>query len=166
MNRARDFLAGMEEKTAFRACVFAVILVLMAATMFLLNVHTPLQMDDYDYSFSWSTGKPLAGVADVLASQAAHYRLWGGRSVVHTLAQLFLYWGKGVFNIANTAAYMLLVIELYALPSRRADGFAGRFCWSSTRRCSRWFRSSARSFCGWTARATICGARRWRFCRC
>ena len=68
MNRARDFLAGIEEKTAFRACVFAAILVLMAATMFLLNVHTPLQMDDYDYSFSWSTGKPLAGVADVLAS--------------------------------------------------------------------------------------------------
>ena len=120
MNRARDFLAGMEEKTAFRACVFAAILVLMAATMFLLNVHTPLQMDDYDYSFSWSTGKPLAGVADVLASQAAHYRLWGGRSVVHTLAQLFLYWGKGVFNIANTAAYMLLVLELYALT--RAGG--------------------------------------------
>ena len=49
MNCARDFLAGMEEKTAFRACVFAAILVLMAATMFLLNVHTPLQMDDYDF---------------------------------------------------------------------------------------------------------------------
>ncbi|MFR5795459.1 MAG: hypothetical protein ACLUI3_07830 [Christensenellales bacterium] len=29
-----DFLAGMEEKTTFRACVFAAILVLMAATMF------------------------------------------------------------------------------------------------------------------------------------
>ena len=126
MNRARDFLAGMEEKTAFRACVFAAILVLMAATMFLLNVHTPLQMDDYDYSFSWSTGKPLAGVADVLASQAAHYRLWGGRSVVHTLAQLFLYWGKGVFNIANTAAYMLLVLELYTLAKPKGR----RFCWT------------------------------------
>ena len=126
MNRARDFLAGMEERTAFRACVFAAILVLMAATMFLLNVHTPLQMDDYDYSFSWSTGKPLAGVADVLASQAAHYRLWGGRSVVHTLAQLFLYWGKGVFNIANTAAYMLLVLELYALAKPKGR----RFCWT------------------------------------
>lgn len=126
MNRARDFLAGMEEKTAFRACVFAAILALMAATMFLLNVHTPLQMDDYDYSFSWSTGKPLAGVADVLASQAAHYRLWGGRSVVHTLAQLFLYWGKGVFNIANTAAYMLLVLELYTLAKPKGR----RFCWT------------------------------------
>ncbi|MFR6027311.1 MAG: DUF6056 family protein [Christensenellales bacterium] len=42
-------------------------------------------------------GKPLAGVADVLASQAAHYRLWGGRSVVHTLAALPLL-GKGRFQ--------------------------------------------------------------------
>ena len=87
MNRARDFLAGMEEKTAFRACVFAAILVLMAATLFLLNTHTPLQMDDYDYSFSW---------------------------------------GKGVFNIANTAAYMLLVLELYALAKPKGR----RFCWT------------------------------------
>ena len=52
MNRARDFLAGMEEKTAFRACVFAAILVLMAATMFLLNVHTPLQMAMPIYRFT------------------------------------------------------------------------------------------------------------------
>ena len=79
MNRTRQFLARLEEKTAFRACVFAAILALTAGTLFLLNLHTPLQMDDYDYSFSWSTGKPLAGVADVLASQKAHYRLWGGR---------------------------------------------------------------------------------------
>ena len=125
MNRARQFLARLEEKTAFRACVFAAILALMAGTLFLLNLHTPLQMDDYDYSFSWSTGKPLAGVADVLASQKAHYRLWGGRSVVHTLAQLFLYWGKDVFNIANTAMYVLFVLELYTLAKPKGR----RFCW-------------------------------------
>ena len=125
MNRARQFLARLEGKTAFRACIFAVILALMAGTLFLLNLHTPLQMDDYDYSFSWSTGKPLAGVADVLASQKAHYRLWGGRSIVHTLAQLFLYWGKDVFNIANTAMYVLFVLELYMLAKPKGR----RFCW-------------------------------------
>lgn len=125
MNRVKRFFARLEEKMVFRACVFAALLMLIAGTMFLLNAHTPLQMDDYDYAFSWSTGKPLSGVADVLASQAAHYRLWGGRSVVHTLTQLFLYAGKGAFNVANTAMYVLLVLELYALvrPKDR------RFCW-------------------------------------
>ncbi|MFR5795458.1 MAG: DUF6056 family protein [Christensenellales bacterium] len=67
-------------------------------------MHTPLQMDDYDYSFSWSTGKPLAGVADVLASQAAHYRPGAGAAWFTRWAALPLL-GKGVFNIANTAAY-------------------------------------------------------------
>lgn len=125
MTRVRQILARLEEKTAFRACVFAVLLMLMAGTMLLLNAHTPLQMDDYDYSFSWSTGKPLSGVADVLASQAAHYRLWGGRSVVHALAQLFLYAGKGIFNVANTAMYVLFVLELYVLAKPKGR----RFCW-------------------------------------
>lgn len=125
MNRVKRFFARLEEKMVFRACVFAALLMLIAGTMFLLNAHTPLQMDDYDYAFSWSTGKPLSGVADVLASQAAHYRLWGGRSVVHTLTQLFLYAGKGAFNVANTAMYVLLVLELYALVRPKGR----RFCW-------------------------------------
>lgn len=128
MNRVKRFFARLEEKMVFRACVFAALLMLIAGTMFLLNAHTPLQMDDYDYAFSWSTGKPLSGVADVLASQAAHYRLWGGRSVVHTLTQLFLYAGKGAFNVANTAMYVLLVLELYALVRPKGR----RFCWPGT----------------------------------
>ena len=77
------------------------LLAVIGVTMFLLNAHTPLMMDDYDYSFSWSTGERLSGVSDILASQAVHYRIWGGRSVVHFLAQLFLYLGKPVFNAAN-----------------------------------------------------------------
>ena len=125
MTAVRRFLTRLEEKTAFRALIFAGLLALIAATMFLLNSHTPLQMDDYDYSISWATGKPVSGPADIIASQAAHYRLWGGRSVVHALAQLFLYMGKGVFNIANTAMYVLLLLEIYVLAKPKEK----RFCW-------------------------------------
>lgn len=100
---------------ALLACVFVLLL--------LLNVHTPLMMDDYDYSFSWSTGERLAGVADILASQAAHYRLWGGRSVTHFLAQLFLYLGKPVFNVCNAAMYCLLLLETGALAGKKGKRF-------------------------------------------
>ncbi len=110
----------MSGARAQRAC-FALLLALIGVSMFLLNCHMPLMMDDYDYSFSWSTGERLAGVGDVLASQAAHYRLWGGRSVVHALAQLFLYWGEGVFNVANALMYLVLLLEICALAGRR-DG--------------------------------------------
>lgn len=126
MTAVRRFLTRLEKQTAVRALIFAGLLVLIAATMFALNAHTPLQMDDYDYSISWATGKPVSGLADVIASQAAHYRLWGGRSVVHALAQMFLYMGKGVFNIANTVMYLLLLLEIYALAKPRGK----RFCWT------------------------------------
>ena len=110
--------------TRARQGLFALILLAILAQMLVLNAHTPLMMDDYDYSFSWSTGERIDGIADVLASQAAHYRLWGGRSVVHALAQLFLWLGKPVFNIANAVMYVLLLMELLALSGcgwRRAD---------------------------------------------
>ena len=95
------------------------LLAVIGVTMFLLNAHTPLMMDDYDYSFSWSTGERLSGVSDILASQAVHYRIWGGRSVVHFLAQLFLYLGKPVFNAANVLMYLLLLLEIVYLGGKR-----------------------------------------------
>ena len=106
--------------------VLALVLTLIGMLMLLLNLHTPLMMDDYDYSFSWATGERLAGLGDIAASQAAHYRLWGGRSVVHFLAQLFLYLGKPVFNLMNTAMYLLLLLEMTMLAGKRGQGLDGR----------------------------------------
>lgn len=109
----------MEAGAPARRALFLLVLLLTGFILYGLNLHTPLMMDDYDYSFSWKTGKPLAGIADVLASQAEHYRIWGGRSVVHTLAQLFLLWGKPVFNVANTGMFLVLLLEIYALARSR-----------------------------------------------
>ena len=136
--RVRRALSRLEADVRFRAVAFAALLALIGATMFLLNAHTPLLMDDYDYRISWSTGQPVSGLADVIASQAAHYRLWGGRSVVHAIAQLFLQGDKAVFNAANALAYLFLLLELYALAKPRGRGLswtlllaahAALFCW-------------------------------------
>ena len=116
---ARAWLGRMETREGVRRAIFLLLLALISGVMLLLNVHTPLMMDDYDYSFSWSTGERIAGLADIVASQTAHYRLWGGRSVVHALAQLFLSMDKRVFDVANTLMYLLLLLELYALARPR-----------------------------------------------
>ncbi len=105
--------------------IFVLLLAMIAGTMLYLNHHTPLQMDDYDYSISWATGKPVSGFFDVIASQIEHYNLWGGRSIVHALAQIFLYWGKAVFNVLNTGMYVLLLLEIYALSKPREKAY----CW-------------------------------------
>lgn len=116
MTAAGESTGRRRERDAIgRRAAFLLALAGIGWLMFVLNSHTPLMMDDYDYSFSWATGGCLAGLGDIVASQAAHYRLWGGRSVVHFLAQLFLYLGKPAFNAANTVAYLLLLLEICAL---------------------------------------------------
>ena len=122
---ARAGLERLEAREGVRRAIFLLLLALIGCVMLLLNAHTPLMMDDFDYSFSWSTGERVSGLADVIASQAVHYRLWGGRSVVHTLAQLFLSMDKRVFDVANTLMYLLLLLEMYALA--RPQG--RRWCW-------------------------------------
>lgn len=123
--RVKEMLEDVEGHARVRMVLFFAQLLLIGAVMFLLNMHTPLMMDDYDYSFSWATGERISGLSDVLASQAAHYRLWGGRSVVHAIAQVFLSLDKALFNAANTLMYLLLLLEIYALARPK-----GRtWCW-------------------------------------
>jgi hypothetical protein len=91
---------------------------------FILNTLTPLSFgDDYVYSFIWeghSIYEPLSENAvrvssfkDLYDSQVLHYFTWSGRFVSHTLAQLFLWTGKGVFNVCNALVFILLVAEIY-----------------------------------------------------
>ena len=115
MQKMRDRRSAPRPRTALRYALTLVVMVLIAVTIYLLNLRTPLMLDDYDYSFSWATGRPVESIPDVLKSQAAHYRLWGGRAVVHTFVQIFLLLGKSVFNYANTAMYLLLLIEIGTL---------------------------------------------------
>lgn len=114
-SRAKRFLENVEGHARVRMVLFFAALLLIGGVMLLLNIHTPLMMDDYDYSFSWSTGERISGPMDIIASQAAHYSLWGGRSVVHGIAQAFLATDKMAFNIANTLMYLLLLLEIYAI---------------------------------------------------
>ena len=116
----------MKDKRWSGKAALGLTLAAIGCLMLLLNVHTPLMMDDYDYSFSWATGGRIAGVTDILASQWAHYAMWGGRSVTHFLAQLFLYLGKPVFNIANTLMYLGLLLEISLLGGRKGEGIDWR----------------------------------------
>ncbi len=122
--RAEEGLARIERGAFGRGVVFGLLLAMIGATMYLLNVHTPLMLDDYDFMISWATGERLSGLADILASQRAYYVGWGGR-FVQSFTQLSLYLGKPVFCVANTLMYLLLLLEIYGIarPKRR-------FCWT------------------------------------
>jgi len=124
LDAVSGLLSRLEGSERFRAAVFFVLMLCIGVSMYLLNVHTPVMLDDFDYAISWSTGEVLSGIADVIASQVVHYNTWGGR-LVQTFSQLFMYWGDAVFNVVNTIVYLLLLLEIYAIarPKRR-------FCWT------------------------------------
>ena len=99
-----------------------VILLFLFSLMWFLNLCTPLIYDDYVYSFVWqdnAMGVALSEPAnrvnsftDLVYSQWKHYFSWGGRTVAHFLAQLFLWAGKDLFNLLNAGCFILLLLEI------------------------------------------------------
>lgn len=104
----------MENKTARWGIIVG--LAAIAAAFYALNVLTCLYADDfsYTYTFAVTEGKyRISNLYELFLSQRNHYLVMNGRTVVHTLAQLFLMWGKPVFNVLNTAAFMVLGCLIY-----------------------------------------------------
>lgn len=77
----------------------------------LFNFLTPLLTDDFGYSFG-KDGR-IQNIVDIVIYQKWHYFNWGGRTVAHFIAQIFLILPKWVFNICNSLVYVALVYLIY-----------------------------------------------------
>ena len=80
--------------------------------MLVLNFLTPILADDYSYSLALDNTK-INSLMDIVDYQIWHYFNWGGRSIAHTIAQIFLLFPKWIFNIINSLAYLALVYLIY-----------------------------------------------------
>lgn len=89
-----------------------IFLVLIFASMLILNFLTPLLADDYSYGLNLNE-KRIASIMDIFDYQVWHYFNWGGRTVAHTLAQILLVFPKAVFNILNSFIYTALIYLIY-----------------------------------------------------
>lgn len=87
--------------------------------MFVLNFLTPLIADDFSYSFG-ADGR-IKNLYDIYNKQVDHYFTWGGRTVAHTIAQIFLLFPKIIFSIANTFAYVLLIYLIYRIVRGKSE---------------------------------------------
>lgn len=83
----------------------AVAFVAIAAFLSYMNYLTPLFADDFSYSVSFATKKPLASVYDLYQSQYLHYFTTNGRIPIHAMAQVLLWIGKPVLNVINGAVF-------------------------------------------------------------
>lgn len=89
-------------------------------SMLILNMVTPLIMDDYNYTFGLD-GR-INSILDIINYQQWFYFNWGGRNVAHFIAQFFLMNDKILFNIINPAIYTLMVYLIYNLIKENKKG--------------------------------------------
>lgn len=119
-------------RTFFKKYGLWAVLSLVAVVFYVFNCFTPLAYDDYSYMYSFADGDRIDAFSDILESLQAHYFVQNGRIVNHFFAHLFLWLGKGWFNIINTLAFVLLGTLVYwhsfgSYKNIRLDGFMAIF---------------------------------------
>ena len=111
--------------------------------MFWCNCLDPMVGDDYLYSyiigdntifyrFDPAAAVPISSLSDIIVSQWNHYMLWGGRTVAHCLVQFFVWQGEILFDIANAAVFVVLVMEIHWIIDRgrvSLDFIPSRLVW-------------------------------------
>lgn len=94
--------------------VFSAALIALALLAFFsLNLLTRVMRDDWSYTFNFVTKDRIRSFGSIFQSLGIHYTNVNGRLPVHFFAHLFLWLGKGVFNVLNALAFALLVTLAY-----------------------------------------------------
>ncbi len=98
-----------------KSCLWVAVATLLAvaAVVCSLSLHIVWYGDAFRYRFSFATGEPIGGLADIAVSQYAHFFCQNGRIVAHALAQVFCgLAGQTAFAVCNALAYICLILLL------------------------------------------------------
>ncbi len=94
-------LASKKSLVLYIVCTFLFFLI--------LNILTPLCLDDYQYMYSWSDNSKITSVSQIFSSMYAHGQVMNGRIFCHFWVQFFLLLPKMIFNFLNAGAFTLLM---------------------------------------------------------
>ena len=115
MNKKRSFPRGIPSWIAVWASLFFIVL--------FCNILTDYCVDDFTYLFSLATKERITSFFQIFPSLVAHAEKMNGRLTAHFFTHLFLLLPKSIFDIANTAAFILqiiLVIKIGQKAKKRA----------------------------------------------
>lgn len=97
--------------------ILGVSILVTSVLIFNMNYIFPAYLDDWEYSFIF--GDPTSGritnVMEIFRSQYNHYFMWGGRNVVHFIAQFMLMFPPVAQDVINSLGYMLLLLTIYQI---------------------------------------------------
>lgn len=81
-----------------------------------MNYYTPWTVDDYGYHLNFATRELLDSFSSIVESMQYHYHFINGRLIPHSIVQLLaLYVGKPIFNVLNSAVFVLLGLLIYKI---------------------------------------------------
>ena len=82
-----------------------------------LNHYFPITLDDWRYS-TLADGSRVSNLWEIFEYQYDHYFTWGGRSIVHAIAQIML--AAGIFwgDVMNSIGYIALVVTIYYIANK------------------------------------------------
>lgn len=96
--------------------------------MLLLNLLTPMAVDDYTYAFRFDTGERLTSVADIFPSLAAHAQVMNGRLFPHFFVHLFTLLPRWIFSVTNAIIYTLFLWGIHRLCKGPSERDASLLC--------------------------------------
>lgn len=105
-------------KNKNKKIIFFLIVMSVFGFMYILNSKTMLVSDDFPYHFVFqrepdSNTKFLTNPLQIFPSMATHWKIWGGRVVIHALLQFTFMIGNNFFNIVNSIMFALLGYLIY-----------------------------------------------------
>lgn len=78
-----------------------------------LNVITPMIADDFAYLYIFGEKEQVSNLSELIRSQTTHYQKWGGRTIVHLIAQVLLQLPHLVTDILNSLVYLGFITLIY-----------------------------------------------------
>lgn len=112
LNEVKGMVVYMKKNKLSEKQQMKLILVIIFLMIFVLNLLTPIIADDYSYSLALDDTK-IDSLMDIINYQVWHYFNWGGRTIAHTVAQIFLPFPKIIFSFINSLVYVLLIFLMY-----------------------------------------------------
>lgn len=95
---------------------FILVVLVSFVAILLLNLAHPIFGDDWGYSLvGGNTDQRITNLWEILVAQYHHYFYWGGRTVVHIIAQFLLMIDEKWTDVLNSLAYVSLTLIIYKI---------------------------------------------------
>ena len=114
LNKADTFFS----KPLIKKACFGLIIVISFILIYILNVLHPIFGDDWNYCLLPDGHTKIKSFSDILYTQYEHYFTWGGRTVVHIIAQSLLLAGISIGDFVNSLAYVAFTLVIYYMTNQ------------------------------------------------